>query len=104
MTDTIVMIHGMWGSSWYWEDYKKFFESKGYSCVTPVLRLHDVAGNEDRITPATVVKNVAQKYKSVSTYKEFEHHAHWIVAEPGWRDVATYAYEWLQNVPAERRA
>ncbi len=253
MTDTIVMIHGMWGSSWYWERYKKFFESKGYTCTTPVLRYHDmdpkavpeaelgrtslldyaedlekeikklpskpvlmghsmggllsqmlaerglakaivlltpaspsgilalrmsviksfwsvmarwgfwkkpmrqtfdeavysmmhllpleeqkssyekfvyesgraafeigfwlfdgrgaskvdesrvkcpvlvIAGQEDRITPASVVRNVAEKYKSVSTYKEFEHHAHWVVAEPGWQDVAGYAEEWLKT-------
>ncbi|MCL4477984.1 MAG: alpha/beta hydrolase [Deltaproteobacteria bacterium] len=42
MTDTIVMIHGMWGSSWYRERYKKFFESRGYACITPVLRFHDM--------------------------------------------------------------
>ncbi|MGB9736297.1 MAG: alpha/beta hydrolase [bacterium] len=253
MADTIVMIHGMWGGSWYWERYKKFFESKGYTCITPVLRYHNVdpeskppeelgttslldyaddlekvikelpanpilmghsmggllsqmlagrglakaiilltpaspagilalrpsviksfwsgmmrwgfwrkpmkqtfeeavysmmhllppeeqkssykrfvyesgraafeigfwlfdrkkaarvdenrvkcpvlviAGKEDRITPASVVKRVAEKYGSVSTYKEFEHHAHWVVGEPGWEDVANYVYEWLKE-------
>ena len=253
MGDTIVMIHGMWGSSWYWESYKKFFESKGYTCITPVLRYHDVdphaepppqlgttslldyaedlekeikklpskpilmghsmggllsqmlaerglakaivlltpaspsgilalrmsviksfwsvmvrwgfwkkpmlqtfeeavysmmhllspeeqkssydkfeyesgraafeigfwlfdgkgaskvdetrvtcpvlviAGTEDRITPAAVVRNIANKYQSVATYKQFDHHAHWVVAEPGWQDVAGYAYDWLKK-------
>lgn len=253
MTDTIVMIHGMWGGSWYWEQYKKFFESKGYICITPVLRYHDIdpkseppqelgktslldyaedlekeikklpakpilmghsmggllsqilaerglakamvllttaspegilalrlsviksffscmvrwgfwrkpmrqtfkeavysmmhllpveeqkrfyerfvyesgraafeigfwffdkkkaaridekkvkcpvlviAGKEDRITPAPVVKRVAKKYESVSTYKEFDHHAHWVVAEPGWEDIANYVCEWLKK-------
>jgi non-heme chloroperoxidase len=253
MVDTIVMIHGMWGGSWYWERYKNFFESKGYTCVTPILRFHDInpkavppaelgttslldytddlekeikklpskpilmghsmggllsqmlaerglakaivlltpaspagilalrmsviksfwsgmtkwgfwkkpmrqtfeeavysmmhllpveeqkssyekfvyesgraafeiglwffdskkaskvddskitcpvlviAGKEDRITPASVVKNIARKYKTVSTYKEFEHHAHWVVAEPGWEDVASYVEEWLKT-------
>ena len=29
MSNTIVMIHVMWGSSWYWENYKSFFEKKG---------------------------------------------------------------------------
>ncbi len=255
MADTIVMIHGMWGHSWYWERYKKFFESKGYTCVTPVLRFHDmdpkaapppelgttslldyaadlekeikklpskpilmghsmggllsqmlaergltkaavlltpastsgilalrpsviksfwstmirwgfwkkpmrqtfdeavysmmhllpaeeqknsyekfvyesgraafeigfwlfdgrkaarvdaskvtcpvlvIAGKEDRITPSSVVKKVADKYKSVSSYRVFDHHAHWVVGEPGWQDVAAYVYDWLrQNV------
>lgn len=253
MADTIVMIHGMWGNSWYWERYRKFFESKGYTCITPVLRFHDmdpkaapepglgktslldyaddlekeikklpskpvlmghsmggllsqmlaarglakaivlltpaspagimalrmsviksfwsvmtkwgfwkkpmlqtfdeavysmmhllppgeqknsyekfvyesgraafeigfwlfdsrkaskvdeskvtcpvlvIAGKEDRITPAPVVRKVAEKYKSVSTYREFEHHAHWVVGEPGWQDVANYVYDWLRQ-------
>ncbi len=251
MADTIVMIHGMWGNSWYWQNYKQFFESKGYNCITPDLRFHTmdpkaspdpalgetslvdyaddlekeikklsskpilmghsmggllcqmlaerglakaivlltpaspsgimalrlsviksfwstmikwgfwkkpmiqtfdeavysmmhllppeeqkssyekfvyesgraafeigfwlfdgrkaskvdaskvtcpvlvIAGKEDRITPASVVERVAGKYKSVSTYRVFDHHAHWVVGEPGWQDVAGYAYEWL---------
>lgn len=251
MTKTIMMIHGMFGGGWVWEDYKKFFESKGYTCITPTLRYHDItqgdlphpqlgttslldyvhdleteirkldtlpiimghsmggllaqilgnrglaqklvlltpaaprgimaltytvirclsaelinygfwkkpiqpvfentvysalhllppdqqkevfsrfvyesgraaweiglwlldkdrasevdeakitcpvlviAGTEDRLTPASVVKKVAAKYGSVSTYKEFEGHAHWVVGEPGWEDIAQYIYEWL---------
>jgi len=41
MSKTIVMIHGMWGGPWYWENYKNFFELNGYRCVTPTLRYHD---------------------------------------------------------------
>jgi alpha-beta hydrolase superfamily lysophospholipase len=33
MTKTIVMIHGMWGSGEYWENYAKRFEMRGYHCV-----------------------------------------------------------------------
>ena len=42
MAETIVMIHGMWGGGWNWENYQKFFEGKGYHCLTPTLRFHDV--------------------------------------------------------------
>jgi len=42
MGETIVMIHGMWGGPWCWENYKRFFEEKGYRCITPTLRYHDV--------------------------------------------------------------
>ena len=42
MAETIVMIHGMWGGSWYWENYRKYFEGKGYRCITPTLRFHDM--------------------------------------------------------------
>ena len=253
MSNTIVMIHGMWGSSWYWENYKSFFEKKGYRCITPVLRYHDmdpdaqpnpelgkislldyandlekeinkldekpiimghsmggllaqilgsrgnakalvlltpasprgilalkpsviksffgvmtkwgfwrrpnrisfkaavysmmhlldekeqksayknyvyesgraaseigfwlfdrkkaskvdeskvtcpvlvISGAEDRITPASVVKNVAKKYKNVSTYKEFVNNAHWVIGEPGWQEIADYVSDWLDQ-------
>lgn len=42
MTDTIFMIHGMWGGGWYWAKFKAFFEARGYRCVAPTLRYHDV--------------------------------------------------------------
>ena len=42
MSQTIVMIHGMFGGSWCWDNYRGFFERKGYRCLTPALRYHDV--------------------------------------------------------------
>ena len=253
MAETIVMIHGMWGSGWYWENFKGFFESKGYRCVIPTLRFHDmdpngvpdprlgttslldyaedlekliheldvmpilmghsmggllaqilgsrglakalvlltpasprgiialkasviksfwsglttwgfwrkpfrqtfdeavysmlnqmpseswksiydqfvyesgraafeigfwlfdskgaarvdelkvtcpvliIAGEKDRIVPASVTRKVAEKYKRVSTYKEFPDHSHWVVGEPGWQEIAEYIKEWLHQ-------
>jgi len=258
MAETIVMIHGMWGGPWYWENYRTFFEGKGYSCVIPTLRFHNmdpkakpdpvlgttslldyaadleeeirkldsqpilmghsmggllaqilgsrglakalvllapappagikalmpsvirsfwsvllrpnfwktpnrqtfneavysmlqllspeecekaydrfvyesgraaseigfwqvdpkkassvdekkvncpvlvIGASQDKITPASVVHNVARKYGTVSTYKEFPNHAHWVVAEPGWQEVAAYALEWLDKVLSKR--
>lgn len=259
MAETIVMIHGMWGSGWYWENFKGFFESKGYRCVVPTLRYHDmdpngvpdprlgttslldyaadleklireldmrpilmghsmggllaqilgsrglakalvlltpasprgiialkpsviksfwsglttwgfwrkpfrqtfdeavysmlnqmpseswksiydqfvyesgraafeigfwlfdskgaarvdeskvtcpvliIAGEKDRIVPVSITRKIAEKYKSVSTYKEFPDHSHWVVGEPGWQQIAEYIKEWLHqalNKPA----
>lgn len=253
MAETIVMIHGMWGGGWYWENYKNFFEQKGFQCHTPTLRYHDmdpkdkpdirlgkislldyardleayiqklaqkpflmghsmggllaqilgarelakglvlltpaspsginalkysviksfwsvltrwgfwrnphrlpfeasaysmlhllsaeeqraaydrfvyesgraaaeigfwlfdfrgaakvdqsrvscpvlvVSGAEDRITPASVVRKVADKYKTVSTYREFENHAHWVIGEPGWEEIAEFVSDWLKQ-------
>ena len=57
-----------------------------------------VAGAKDRITPASVVRKVAKKYQAVSTYKEFENHAHWVLGETGWQDVAEYVAGWLKQV------
>jgi pimeloyl-ACP methyl ester carboxylesterase len=260
MAETIVMIHGMWGGAWYWENYKNFLEQRGFQCYTPTLRYHDmdpkdkpdpklgttslqdyaldleeyirnldqnpflmghsmggllaqilgarglarglvlltpaspsginalkysviksfwsvltkwgfwrkpnqlsfeaavyaalhllpeedqkalydrfvyesgraaaeigfwlfdfkggskvdysnvscpvlvVAGAEDRITPASVVRKVANKYKAVSTFKEFENHAHWVVGEPGWEEIAEFAADWLKQISDEAMA
>ena len=254
MAETIVMIHGMWGGGWYWQNYKAFFEQRGFQCHTPTLRYHDmhpndkpdlrlgktslldyardleeyihkldqkpflmghsmggllaqilgtrglsrglvllapaspsginalkysviksfwsvltrwgfwrnpnrlpfeasvystlhllpaeeqkavydrfvyesgraaaeigfwlldfrgaskvdqskiscpvlvISGAEDRITPASVGRKVANKYKTVSTYKVFDHHAHWVVGEPGWEEIAAFVYGWLKPV------
>jgi pimeloyl-ACP methyl ester carboxylesterase len=47
MTRTIFMIHGMWGTSAFWENYKTFFEGKGYRVITPNLRYHDPTRKDD---------------------------------------------------------
>jgi alpha-beta hydrolase superfamily lysophospholipase len=60
-----------------------------------------ISGAEDRITPATVVRQVAKKYKAVSTYKEFENHAHWVVAEPGRQDISEYVAGWIEQALAK---
>ena len=257
MAKTIVMIHGMWGGGWYWENYAKYFEARGYRCIRPTLRFHDmnpqeapdprlgttslldyvadlekeilelketpilmghsmggllaqilgsrglaralvllttaspagiialkpsvirsfwsmlmrwgfwkkpgrqkfeeasysmlhllpmeerkktferfvyesgraaseigfwlfdgrkaaavdeskvtcpvlvVGAAEDRITPVSVVRHVAEKYGEKATYKEFGGHAHWVVAEPGWEEIAKYVKEWLDRIENE---
>lgn len=57
-----------------------------------------ISGKQDRITPAAVHRQIAKKYKA--DLKVFENHAHWLVMEPGWEDVAGYAAEWLKRNPA----
>ncbi len=60
-----------------------------------------IAGAEDRITPASVVRQVAKKYGA--EYKEFPGHAHWIAGEPGWEEVADYVAAWLERLAEEDR-
>lgn len=254
MTENIMMIHGMWCGDWVWDNYKKFFESKGYHCITPTLRYHDkkykddlncqigttslfdyvedlekeiykldqkpilmghsmggllaqilgsrglakalvlltpasprgiialkpsviksfwsvmtkpgfwrkpmlqtfdeavyammqllplekqkeiyerlvpesgragfeigfwlidpkraasvdeakitcptliISGVQDKLTPASVVRSVANKYRAVTTLKECANHAHWIIDEPGWNEIAEYSSDWLDQV------
>jgi pimeloyl-ACP methyl ester carboxylesterase len=56
-----------------------------------------IVGTQDRITPASVVRKVADKYKHVSTYKELNNHAHWLIIEPGWQEIAEYISDWLNQ-------
>ena len=57
-----------------------------------------IGAEKDKITPPSVVRRVANKYKAVSTYKEFPNHAHWVIGEPGWQEVAGYVADWLKRV------
>ena len=83
----------------YW-----MFDSRGAAKVDaskvtcPVLVL---TGTQDRLTPVSVVRKVARKYQAVATYKEFDNHAHWIMGEPGWEEVAKYALAWLESQKLE---
>lgn len=56
-----------------------------------------IAGARDRMTPPSVVRRIARKYRAVATYREFENHAHWIVSEPGWEAVAGDVLEWIHS-------
>ena len=58
-----------------------------------------ISGREDRIVPASVVRQVAKKYAHVATYREFANHAHWVVGEPGWEDIARYVGDWMAELP-----
>ena len=45
MSKIILMIHGMMAGPWCWDNYKNYFERKGYSCISPALRFHDLNPN-----------------------------------------------------------
>jgi non-heme chloroperoxidase len=60
-----------------------------------------IAGAEDRMLPASVVRKVARKYKAVSTYKEFTNHAHWVLGETGWEVITEYISVWLDQALRE---
>ncbi len=57
-----------------------------------------VAGAEDRITPASNVRKVADKYGA--EYRVYEGHAHWIMGEPGWEVVAEDIAQFLTDYGA----
>jgi pimeloyl-ACP methyl ester carboxylesterase len=76
----------------YW-----LFDSKNASKVNaedvtcPMLV---IGAAEDRITPASVVRQVARKYPQAQ-YREYDQHAHWIIGEPNWERVAGETLAWV---------
>ncbi len=56
------------------------------------------AGGSDHIVPASANRSNYGKYKgslSRTDFKEFAGRSHWIMAEPGWEEVAGYIDNWL---------
>lgn len=78
-------------SFWYFDRHKATYvdESK---VACPVLT---VVGAQDRLTTPTIARKINNKYKAVSTYREFDRHSHFIIAEPGWEEVAQSIEAWI---------
>ena len=53
-----------------------------------------IAGGRDRMEPPAVVRRIAAKYRAAE-YREFPDNAHWMVSEPGWREIAEFVVAWL---------
>jgi pimeloyl-ACP methyl ester carboxylesterase len=59
-----------------------------------------IAGGVDRIVPAGINRRNYGKYrksKAVTDFREFPGRSHWIIAQPGWQEVAGYIAEWLDR-------
>lgn len=56
-----------------------------------------IGASEDRIVRPAVARQVARKYRHVSTYQEFSNHAHWLIGEPGWPEITEFITAWLQQ-------
>ncbi len=60
---------------------------------TPMLIIGAV---DDRITPISVVRRTAKKFAKAD-YHEFSNHAHWVIGQPNWQDIAMYCESWLDK-------
>jgi non-heme chloroperoxidase len=78
-------------SFWYFDRHKATYvdESK---VTCPILT---IVGTDDRLTPPGIARKIHNKYKSVSTYREFNPHSHFIIAEPGWEEAANSIEAWI---------
>lgn len=59
------------------------------------------AGSADRVVPAGMVRSNFKKYRASSArtdFKEFAGQTHWLIAQPGWEEVAGSIDTWLKEV------
>ncbi len=59
-----------------------------------------VAGSEDRLHPPSLIRATYRKYagsEAVTAYREFPHRSHLIIAQDGWREVASSVLNWAAS-------
>ena len=59
-----------------------------------------IAGSADHIVPAAINRRNYGKYSgsaAATDYREFPGRSHWIIAQPGWQEVAGYIAAWLEK-------
>jgi pimeloyl-ACP methyl ester carboxylesterase len=61
-----------------------------------------IAGDRDMIHPPATVRQTAERLGA--DYRVFDGMSHWLLAEPGWEDVAKACLDWTAALPAEAAA
>lgn len=59
-----------------------------------------IAGSADRTVTAKMNKKNYHKYKhsdAITDFYMFEGRTHWLLAQPGWEEVADYAINWVES-------
>ena len=56
-----------------------------------------IGGTQDRLVPTSTVRKIARRYQGLATYREYADHAHKVITEPGWQDVAEDIAGWLKT-------
>jgi non-heme chloroperoxidase len=70
---TLVMIHGMFVGPWCWNDFKAYFEQRGYTCRTLTLRYHDTplgSPPDSGLGATSLFDYVADAEAEIKTLKE----------------------------------
>ena len=77
----------------WWLDPTMATAAPTYRIASPVLA---IAGGCDRVNPASTVRRIAGRFPDrQSAFHEFPTMSHWLIAEPGWEDVASLAVAWM---------
>lgn len=75
-------------------DAKRAIEVDYAKVDCPVLV---VSGSDDRAVPSSAGRRIAEKYGSSASYYLAEGHAHYLILEPGWEDVAGHCADWMEH-------
>jgi len=63
-----------------------------------------VSARRDRLVPAVLVRLTGKRYEEIGgELREYDAHAHWLYAEPGWETPASEIYDWLLAKTAAAR-
>jgi pimeloyl-ACP methyl ester carboxylesterase len=57
-----------------------------------------IAGSDDQVAPPAVVRANVRAYKNslaTTEYSEFPGRTHFLIAQPGWQQVADFALDWV---------
>ena len=60
-----------------------------------------VAGQLDRTATASMVRSMYRKHsksQAVTVYRELAGRTHWLIAAPGWEEVADHAIDWAEQI------
>lgn len=66
----------------------------------PHVPLLFIAGDKDHIVPHELVEKNSKAYtdeQSRAMFRLFNNRSHFICGEPGWQEVATFIYQWLEE-------
>jgi len=109
--DTILFIHRMWGGGHQWRGWESgrvlfeiaywFINTSHASRVDPgrvTVPTHTIACARDRITPKPVIDRIAARYRPRGgSYRVYDDHAHFIIAEDSWEAVAEDCATWIET-------
>lgn len=62
-----------------------------------------VAAERDKLTPPGVVRRAAARFPGRSTYRAYAGQGHWVPGQPGWEQIATDTFAWLDTLPAPEK-
>lgn len=88
------------GRPYFQAAFAPFHRATQLDFRAPRAPLLITAGERDRTAPAAMNRANFRAYRkspSVTEFREFPRRSHWIIAEPGWEEVATEVLAWVRK-------